>query len=104
VSDSKHVLEVIEYLMSKGRNEDSFESVFPYIHHLRKSGSGGLKGYIDHCKDHEIVGATNRNVYLRLLIMKSQVEELINNEPEFNGVSSIKFQRFAKYAVDEVPF
>jgi hypothetical protein len=104
VSDSKHALEAIEYLMSKGRNEDSFESVFPYIHHLKKSGSGGLKGYIDHCKDYEIVGATNRNVYIRLLIMKSQVEELINNEPEFNGVSSIKFQRLAKYAVDEVPF
>jgi hypothetical protein len=104
LSDSKTALEVIEYLVSKGKNEDSFENAFPYIHHLRKSGSGGLKGYIDHCKDHEIVGDTNRNVYLRLLIMKSKVEELINSDPDFNGVTSIKFQRFAKYAVDEIPF
>jgi hypothetical protein len=104
LTESEKALEVIEYLMSKGKNEESFEEAFPYIHHLRKTGSGSLKGYVDHCREHEIVGDTNRNVYLRLLIIKSQVEDLIENDPEFTGVSSIKFQRFAKLAVDEIPF
>ena len=105
MSESKEALEVIEYLVSKGKQEDSFEQSFPFIHHFKeRGGDASLKGFIEHCKRHEIEGQTNINVYKRLLHLQKQVDEFLTDNPDSLGISSIKYQVFAKAAENDIPF
>ena len=105
MNKSKHTIEIIDYLVSVGKKSDSFTDAFPYIHHFHHSGSGdaSLDGFYSHCNNHELEGKTNINVLKRLEIIKVQVNLYLDENPG-HKISSIKFQRFAKEAVKEVPF
>jgi len=105
INHSKDCIKIIKFLESVGRKQNSFSDAFPYIHHFReKGGDASLKGFNAHCENHEIEGGTNLNVYLRLQYIKVEVNKFMSKNPENTGISSIKFQGFAKSAVDEIPF
>ena len=105
MNESQDSLKVIEYLVGKGRQEDSFEQSFPYIHHFReRGGDASLKGFVAHCEEHAIEGATNINVYKRLMHIREQVEKFLAENVESSGISSIKYQVFASGAVSDIPF
>jgi hypothetical protein len=105
MSYSKECIKIIDYLVSKGKKRNSFAEAFPYIHHFRgKIGDDSLQGFYEYCQSCEIEKPTNMNVYHRLLIIKRLTAEFIENNQSVTGVSSIKYQRFAKQSIDEVPF
>ena len=102
---SELCLETIEYLRKAGKTDNSFSEAFPYIHHFKKTGGDAtMESFIDYCKVSEIKGQTNTNVCRRLLDLKQQVEEFITTIPDSPGISSIKYQNFAKNSVEKVPF
>ena len=105
MNKSQKAKEIIDYLQSSGKKPDSFSNAFPYIHHFhnKKSGDSSLEGFYSHCSLHELEGVTNLNVLKRLEIIKTKTELFLKDNPE-QKISSIKYQRFAKEAVSEVPF
>ena len=97
MSHSKDCIKIINFLESVGRKQNSFSDSFPYIHHFReKGGDASLKGFYSHCENHDIEPGTNLNVYYRLECIKNQVNTFMSQNPENTGISSIKFQGFAK--------
>ena len=102
---SKLCLEIIEYLRNTGRKDDSFSEAFPYIHHFKNSGGdASMNSFIEHCKVCEIKGQTNTNVCLRLVNIKQQVNEYKLTSSDFSGITTIKFQNFAKKSIEVIPF
>ena len=102
---SEESIEIIDYLVSKGKKPDWFSEAFPRIHHFYKSGGDpSLKGFYEHCKSRErdIESVTNINILKRLQIIKEKTEEFLKDNPE-STISSIKFQKFAAEATDEIP-
>ena len=97
-------LELINYLVSKGKKPDSFEYGFPYIHHFR----GSLKDHLKYITGPDAVSyfssKTNQDVTRRLELIKTNVDEFLSTNPDSIGVSGIKYQRFAKQAVEQIPF
>lgn len=101
---SEVCLETIEYLVKEGKNKNSFSDAFPYIHHFNeRGGDASLEGFINHCKNNEIKAQTNINVCRRLIHLKQQVENF-KVETTDSKISSIKYQKFANKAVEEIPF
>lgn len=104
MSKSKQSLQIIDYLVSCGRKADSFEKSFPFIHHFHeKSGDDSLNGFIKHCQNNELTVRTNLNVHLRLEHIKNQVEQFLAKNTDANGISSIKYQSFAKNSLKDIP-
>lgn len=105
MTPSEHSIALMDYLISVGKNEEAFAESFPIIHHFRESGgNASLKGFYEHCQNHEIAEMTNMNVYRRLQSIERQTREFLLENPDHPGISFIKFQRYAKNAVADIPF
>lgn len=100
-------LELIDYLVSKGKRPNSFENAFPRIHHF-KGGSGSLQAHLKYIESPDAVKTysrlTNQNVALRLGLIKTYVEDFLENNPGWNEINEFKYQTFAQRAVEEIPF
>ena len=100
-------LELIEYLVSKGKRPNSFENVFPRIHHF-KGKSGSLKAhleYIDGLDDEKTyTRQSNQNIVLRMELIKSYVEDFMETNPGWDTINEYKYQTFVAQAVEQVPF
>ena len=100
-------LELIEYLVSKGKRPNSFENVFPRIHHF-KGKSGSLKAhleYIDGLDDEKTYcRQSNQNIVLRMELIKSYVEDFLETNPGWGTINEYKYQTFVAQAVEQVPF
>lgn len=100
-------LELIEYLVAKGKRPNSFENAFPRIHHF-KGNSGSLQAHLKYIADPDAMKTysrqTNQNVVLRMELIKSYVDEFLENNPGWNEINEFKYQTFAEQAILEVPF
>jgi hypothetical protein len=103
----EEALELIEYLVSKGKRPNSFENAFSHLHHF-KGASGSLPAHLkfiaspDAAKTYSRL--TNQNIVRRLELIKSYVEEFLENNPGWNVINEFKYQVFAQKAVEQVPF
>jgi hypothetical protein len=103
----EEALELIEYLVSKGKRQHSFENVFPRIHHF-KGRTGTMKAHLDYIKGPDAVKAytsqTNQNVVRRMELIKSLVDDFLTANPNSDGINEFKYQKFAARAVEQIPF
>lgn len=103
----EEALELIEYLVSKGKRQHSFENVFPRIHHF-KGRTGTMKTHLDYIKGPDAVktytSKTNQNVVRRMELIKSFVDEFLNANPNSEGINEYKYQKFVVKAVEQIPF
>ena len=103
----QEALQLIEYLVSKGKRPNSFENAFPRIHHF-KGNNGSLQAHLKYIEsaDAEKTYArqNNQNVVARLELIKSYVDEFLENNPGWNEINEFKYQTFAENAIIEVPF
>lgn len=105
MSKSEECIALINELNELGRHPDAFAYAFPYIHHFKdRGGDASLESFYEHCQKHEIEGANNINVYRRLQIIQKKAKEFLAVNPDSAGISSIKYQRFATEAAEEIPF
>ena len=83
---------LIEYLVSKGKRPDSFENVFPQIHHF----NGTMKPHINYITDPDAVeaysGKTNQDVVSRMKLNKVYTDEFLAANPEANGINEFKYR------------
>ncbi len=100
-------LELIEYLVSKGKRPNSFENAFPRIHHF-KGNSGNLAAHLKYIKSSDAsktyTRQTNQNIARRMELIKSYVDDFLENNPGWNEINEFKYQTFAEQAIDEIPF
>jgi len=100
-------LELIEYLVSKGKRPNSFENTFPRIHHF-KGDSGSLKAHLKYIDGAEAVKTytrqSNQNIVRRLELIKSYTDEFLDTSPGWDSINEYKYQIFAAQAVEQVPF
>ncbi|MDP6436252.1 MAG: hypothetical protein QF790_06910 [Gammaproteobacteria bacterium] len=105
MTKSEECIAIINGLKELGRHPDAFSYAFPYIHHFKeRGGDASLESFYEHCQKHEIEGDNNLNVYRRLLLIQQKAKEFLELTPDSPGISSIKFQRFATEAAEEIPF
>ncbi|HEY9200006.1 MAG TPA: hypothetical protein VIQ81_00290 [Gammaproteobacteria bacterium] len=98
-------IKLIDYLNSKGKNPDSLSEAFPYIHHFKKSGGdSSLEGFYQYCKKrkNDFGGNTNINVVKRLQVIKEKTDAFLKENPG-TTISSMKFQKYAVEASNEIP-
>ena len=100
-------LELIEYLVAKGKRPNSFENAFPHIHHF-KGGNGSLKAHLSYINGPDAEKTysrkTNQNIVCRLELIKSYVDEFLATNPGWDAINEFKYQAFALKAVEQVPF
>jgi len=100
-------LELIEYLVSKGKRPNSFENAFPRIHHF-KGNSGSLEAHLKYIQGPDAAKTytrqTNQNIVRRMELIKSYVDEFLDNNPGWNEINEFKYQTFAERALEEIPF
>ena len=103
----EQALEMIEYLVSKGKRPDSFENAFPRIHHF-KGNTGTLRAHLDYIKGPDAVktysSQTNQNVVRRMELIKSLVDDFLAANSDSEGINEFKYQKFAAQAVEQIPF
>ena len=103
----EEALELIEYLVSKGKRAKAFENVFPRIHHF-KGKTGSLQAHLCYIKGPDAVKAyaskTNQRVVQRMVLIKSLVDEFLTANPNSEGINEFKYQKFAAQAVEHIPF
>ena len=100
-------MELIEYLVSKGKRPKSFENTFPRIHHF-KGGSGSLQAHLKYVEGPDAGKTysrrTNQNIVLRMELIKSYVDEFLETNPGWNAINEFKYQTFAARAIEKIPF
>ena len=105
MSYSEEAIQLIDYLISKGKNPDSFSEAFPYIHHFKKTGGdSSLEAFYRHCqaRDRDLESTTNINVVKRLRLIKEKTDAFLKSNPG-STVSSMKYQKYAVEALNEIP-
>jgi hypothetical protein len=87
----EEALELIEYLVLKGKRPNSFENVFPRIHHF-KGRTGTLRVHLEYIKGPDAVKAytskTNQNVVRRMERIKSLVDDFFTANPNSDAISA----------------
>jgi hypothetical protein len=100
-------LELIDYLVAKGKRPNSFENAFPRIHHF-KGGGGSLKAHLKYLNSPESAKTytrpTNQNIVRRMELIKTYVDEFLESNPAWSGINEFKYQTFADRAVEKIPF
>ena len=100
-------LQLIDYLVSKGKRPNSFENAFPRIHHF-KGNSGSLEAHLKYIQGPDAVKTysrqTNQNIVRRMELIKSYVDEFLESNPAWTGINEFKYQTFADRAVEQIPF
>lgn len=100
-------LELIEYLVSKGKRPNSFGNAFPLIHHFKGNG-GSLEAHLNFIASPDAAKTysrlTNQNVVRRLELIKSYVDDFLENNPGWNEINEFKYQVFAHQAIEQIPF
>lgn len=99
-------LQLIDYLVSKGKRPNSFENAFPRIHHF-KGNNGSLRAHRKYLESPEAekthLRQTNQNVVKRLELIKSFVDDFLTNNPGWKDINEFKYQTFAEKAIQSVP-
>jgi hypothetical protein len=103
----EQALELIEFLVSKGKRVNSFENTFPRIHHS-KGKTGTLRAHLDYIKGPDAVktytSRSNQNVVRRMELIKSLVDDFLATNPNSAGINEFKYQKFAVQAIEQIPF
>lgn len=103
----EEALELIDYLVSKGKRPNSFENAFPRIQQF-KGVKGSLQAHISSLEGPDAEKACLRkntqNVIGRMELVKSYVDEFQTANPNWVGINEFKYQAFADRAVEQIPF
>ena len=102
----EEALQLIDYLVSKGKRPNSFENAFPRIHHF-KGNKGSLHAHRKYLESPEAEKThsrqTNQNVVKRLELIKAFVDDFLDKNPGWKEINEFKYQTFAEKANLSVP-